>query len=47
MKVEVTAPYEFSGQIMTSISKRYGVITNSEESSGFVLLKAEVSLVQF
>lgn len=43
MRVEITAPYEFSGQLITSITKRYGVITNTEESAGYVMLKAEVN----
>lgn len=43
MKIEVTVPYEDSGSVIAAICKRFGVITNTEESSGYMAISAEVN----
>lgn len=42
MKVEVTAPFEYSGAIMASLCKRFGILCSTDESGGFCYIKAEV-----
>jgi len=44
MKVEVACPYECGGGIMSSLSKRNGIIAGTDESHGFMTVMAEVPL---
>ncbi len=44
MKLEVTAPEEFQGNIIGQINQRRGVIISSRVDSGFVVVEAEVPL---
>lgn len=45
MKVEVSAPEEFSGTIMGLINQRRGTIMGSSSNEGYVIAEAEVPLV--
>lgn len=44
MFVEITAPEEFQGTIMTHITKRRGIITGTDANDGWFILNAEVPL---
>lgn len=44
MMVEVTAPDEFQGAIFAQLSKRSGIITQTERSEGWFTVYAEVPL---
>lgn len=44
MTVEVTAPEEFQGAVMTQLNKRHGIITSSEGTEGWFTVYAEVPL---
>jgi elongation factor G len=44
MTVEITAPAEYQGTLMSGINKRKGVIQNSETTHDVVTINAEVSL---
>jgi elongation factor G len=44
MKVEVTGPSEFQGQILTQLTKRNGIVLNTDESEGFFTIVSEVPL---
>lgn len=44
MAVEVTAPEEFQGVVMTQLNKRHGIITGSEGKEGWFTVYAEVPL---
>ncbi|XP_066143285.1 elongation factor G, mitochondrial [Euwallacea fornicatus] len=44
MAVEVTAPEEFQGAVMTQLNKRHGIITGVEGIEGWCTLHAEVPL---
>uniref|UniRef100_A0A023GLU9 Elongation factor G, mitochondrial n=1 Tax=Amblyomma triste TaxID=251400 RepID=A0A023GLU9_AMBTT len=44
MCVEVTAPQEFQGSVLSSISKRHGVIVSTDSSENWFILVAEVPL---
>jgi len=45
MLVEVTSPVEFQGEIMSSITKRNGVILGSEQFDGFATIQSKVTLM--
>ncbi|RWS25313.1 elongation factor G-like protein [Leptotrombidium deliense] len=44
MKVEVTGPAEYQGEVLTQITKRFGIISNTESSEGYFTITAEVPL---
>uniref|UniRef100_A0A1E1X8Y3 Elongation factor G, mitochondrial n=1 Tax=Amblyomma aureolatum TaxID=187763 RepID=A0A1E1X8Y3_9ACAR len=44
MCVEVTAPQDFQGTVLSSLSKRHGVIVSTDSSEGWFTLVAEVPL---
>jgi elongation factor G len=44
MKVEVSAPEEFQGNVMGQINQRRGIIQGSEAKEGFTVVEAEVPL---
>ncbi|PVV04693.1 hypothetical protein BB560_000796 [Smittium megazygosporum] len=44
MKVEVTTPTEFQGNVLGSLNKLSGVIVNSEVQDDYTIIDAEVSL---
>lgn len=44
MSVEVTAPDEFQGAVMSQLNKRHGIITGSEGTEGWFTVYAEVPL---
>ncbi|XP_031846914.1 mitochondrial translation elongation factor G 1 [Nomia melanderi] len=44
MTVEVTAPSEFQGTVISQIAKRSGIILNTDTSDGWFALEAEVPL---
>ncbi|XP_046401695.1 elongation factor G, mitochondrial [Ischnura elegans] len=44
MSVEVTAPEEFQGTVMSQLSKRHAIITGSDANEGWFILQAEVPL---
>ncbi|EFA04773.2 elongation factor G, mitochondrial [Tribolium castaneum] len=44
MSVEITAPDEFQGNIMTQLNKRHGIVTGTEGKDGWFTLYAEVPL---
>ncbi|XP_017888955.1 elongation factor G, mitochondrial [Ceratina calcarata] len=44
MLVEVTVPTEFQGIVMTQLTKRHGIMRDSDANEGWVTLKAEVPL---
>ncbi|KAG5880215.1 hypothetical protein JTB14_019005 [Gonioctena quinquepunctata] len=44
MAVEVTAPDEFQGSVMTQLNKRHGIITGTEGTEGWFTVHAEVPL---
>lgn len=44
MSVEVNAPDEFQGTVMTQLSKRHGIITGVDGIDGWFTLYAEVPL---
>lgn len=44
MNVEVTAPSEFQGGVLTSLTKRHGVVVGQDHAEGFFSLFAEVPL---
>jgi len=44
MNVEVSAPDEFQGTVIGQINRRKGVIVNSENQDGYVIIEAEAPL---
>ncbi|KAK8788101.1 hypothetical protein V5799_022124 [Amblyomma americanum] len=44
MCVEVTAPQDFQGSVLSSLSKRHGVIVSTDASEGWFTVVAEVPL---
>lgn len=44
MTIEVQAPIEFQGDIITQLNKRRGIINDTEQTSEFTTIKAEVPL---
>ncbi|OAD61497.1 Elongation factor G, mitochondrial, partial [Eufriesea mexicana] len=44
MTVEVTCPEEFQGQIINQLTKRHGIIFETDINDGWCILKAEVPL---
>ncbi|KAF6769166.1 hypothetical protein AHF37_11175 [Paragonimus kellicotti] len=44
MLVESSAPSEFQGNLLASLSKRNGVIVNTEVHDGYAIVEAEVPL---
>ncbi|XP_029834091.2 elongation factor G, mitochondrial [Ixodes scapularis] len=44
MNVEITAPDEFHGSVLTTISKRRGIVVSNESSEGWFTVTAEVPL---
>ncbi|XP_012344621.1 elongation factor G, mitochondrial [Apis florea] len=44
MSVEITTPIEFQGIVNAQITRRHGIITNTENNEGWCTLKAEVPL---
>lgn len=44
MAVEVTAPDEFQGAVMTQLNKRHGIITGTEGTDGWFTVYSEVPL---
>lgn len=44
MSVEVTAPDEFQGAVITQLNKRHGIVTGVEGTEGWFTLHAEVPL---
>ena len=42
MNVEVTSPSEFQGSVLTSLTKRHGVVVGQDHAEGFVSLFVEV-----
>lgn len=44
MAVEVTAPDEFQGAVITQLNKRHGIITATEGTEGWFTVHAEVPL---
>lgn len=46
MSVEVTAPEEFQGAIISQLNKRNGIITNTDRAEGWFTIYAEVPLNQ-
>jgi len=44
MSIEVQAPIEFQGDIITQLNKRRGIINDTEQTSEFTTIKAEVPL---
>lgn len=44
MNVEVTAPSECQGSVLTSLTKRHGVVVGQDQADGFFSLFAEVPL---
>ena len=44
MKVEVSAPEEFQGNVMGQINQRRGIIQGSTANEGFSTVEAEVPL---
>ena len=44
MKLEVSAPEEFQGNIMGQINQRRGMISGTQSKEGFVVVEAEVPL---
>ena len=46
MKVEVSAPEEFQGNVMGQVNQRRGMIMGSSTIEGFVTVQAEVPLAE-
>lgn len=46
MKLETSAPEEFQGGVMGQINQRRGMIVNSTNNEGFVVVEAEVPLAE-
>ena len=44
MKLEVSAPEEFQGNVMGQINQRRGMISGTQTKEGFVVVEAEVPL---
>ena len=44
MKLEVSAPEEFQGNVMGQINQRRGMIAGTQTKEGFVVVEAEVPL---
>ncbi|KAJ8965698.1 hypothetical protein NQ317_013061, partial [Molorchus minor] len=44
MAVEITAPDEFQGAVITQLNKRHGIITGTEGTEGWFTIHAEVPL---
>ncbi|KOC68096.1 Elongation factor G, mitochondrial [Habropoda laboriosa] len=44
MLVEVTVPTEYQGLVMAQLTKRYGIVIDTDATEGWVMLKAEVPL---
>ena len=44
MTVEVTAPQEFQGAVLSSLNKRRGVITGTDATEGWCTVFADVPL---
>lgn len=43
MSVEITAPEEFQGSIISQMNKRNGIITGTDANEGWFTLYTEVS----
>jgi elongation factor G len=46
MKLEVSAPEEFQGNVLGQINQRRGMITGSSSTEGFVIVEADVPLTE-
>jgi len=44
MTVEISAPEEYQGQVISSISRKNGIVSSTDSSDGWFTLVAEVSL---
>lgn len=44
MSVEITAPQEFHGSVLSTVSKRQGIVTSTDASEGWFTIVAEVPL---
>lgn len=44
MSVEITTPIEFQGIVVAQITRRNGIITNTDNNEGWCTLKSEVPL---
>jgi len=44
MKIDVTAPTEYQGAVMNTLSQRNAIVTNTETSDSYTTISAEVSM---
>ena len=47
MNVEVTAPTEYQGTVLSGLTKRHAVITGHDQTDGYFSIFCEVSYSQF